>query len=77
MARLRSGNVEAAHRFRWRAELENQDQPEQSSGPSRTRAGMTESQSIFRRSMQRFAAENATNAGNPEHDPILKKRIML
>src|SRR5205085_583470 len=34
-------------------------------------------QSIFRRSVQRFAAENAINARNLEHDPIPKERIML
>jgi hypothetical protein len=29
------------------------------------------------RGVQRFAAENATNARNLEHDPIPKERIML
>jgi len=41
--------------------------------------------SIFRRKpapdlirgVQRFAAENASNAGNLEHDPMPKERIML
>jgi len=29
------------------------------------------------RSVQRFAAENASHTGNPEHDPIPSERIML
>jgi hypothetical protein len=34
-------------------------------------------ESVFRRSVQRFAAENASNTRSLEHDPIPSGRIVL